>query len=183
MFQSILDIVGAMVVTLVYIIIAVWCASSVYNFLFYKKKSKKKVGTSAGGVVLRKQDGVWHVAMETVVGSKTHTGWYLPKGHVEHGESVLTAAKREVEEEVGVLQEDLQKKDYLGYKERLSVVGNEWKVIHYFLFITSSTRTVQVLSNKKHVVQWVPLQEAVTPFDEQNEILDEARKVMVERGL
>jgi 8-oxo-dGTP pyrophosphatase MutT (NUDIX family) len=69
--------------------------------------------------------------------------WCFPKGHVEPGESLLTAARREVEEECGLgeleFREELGEVSYRFYqpdRER-----NVFKTSVYFLAIASHTRT------------------------------------------
>lgn len=52
---------------------------------------------SAGGVVINQQGQI-------LVVSQKGTSWSLPKGHVEKGEDILQAAKREIEEESGISQ-------------------------------------------------------------------------------
>lgn len=67
---------------------------------------------SAGGIVLRQaQDKssdkkTWRVLVTQHSG---HKGWDFPKGHIEIGESSEAAAIREVEEEVGVKAEIVEK--------------------------------------------------------------------------
>ncbi|MDT8340096.1 MAG: NUDIX hydrolase [Longimicrobiales bacterium] len=57
-----------------------------------------RIERSAGGVVLRRIDGVLHVLLIR----DPYRNWGLPKGHVEPGEDAIGAALREVEEETGL---------------------------------------------------------------------------------
>ena len=59
--------------------------------------------TSAGGVVIRRIKGHWHVALLKIRHARGEV-WVLPKGHVEHhrGETRDVAAVREVREELGI---------------------------------------------------------------------------------
>lgn len=59
--------------------------------------------TSAGGVVVRKLRGRWHVALLKTRHRRGEV-WVLPKGHIEHhrGERQDAAAVREVKEELGI---------------------------------------------------------------------------------
>lgn len=77
---------------------------------------------SAGGIIIRpkgydpvsevdetgsgENDGKWEVL---VTQHSKHKGWDFPKGHLEVAESSQQAAKREVEEEVGIKAEILEK--------------------------------------------------------------------------
>ncbi len=54
---------------------------------------------SAGGVVVRRLRGAWHMAAIRPAGK---TVWALPKGLVGHGEDPAATAVREVAEETGV---------------------------------------------------------------------------------
>lgn len=89
---------------------------------------------SAGGVVVNRRGQV-------LVVSQHGTSWSLPKGRIEEGEDLLTAARREIYEEAGVTQLELLK-DLGSYtRYRLSATGrenrSELKTIHLFLFKTN----------------------------------------------
>src|SRR5690348_18456876 len=68
---------------------------------WYVRPSNVLDRTSAGGVVVRLQDGEPLVALTHEKGYK---GPVLPKGGVEAGEDLLQAARREVAEEAGLTQ-------------------------------------------------------------------------------
>jgi 8-oxo-dGTP pyrophosphatase MutT (NUDIX family) len=87
--------------------------------------------TSAGGVVVRAQDGE---ALVALTWEKGYRGPVLPKGGVEPGEELLQAARREVEEEAGLNR--LQLIAPLGFIERLTYDKRQWVTTHFFLFIT-----------------------------------------------
>jgi ADP-ribose pyrophosphatase YjhB (NUDIX family) len=82
---------------------------------------------AAGGVVLDRR------GLVAVVRQRART-WSLPKGHVEAGESVLDAARREIHEECGLA--DLELVRDLGSYSRLGVGRGlpERKTITLFLF-------------------------------------------------
>ena len=89
---------------------------------------------SAGGVVLN-DDGL------VLLVSQHGTSWSLPKGHVEEGEGLLEAARREIREESGVVDVEFVKE--LGSYSRYRIAKDggedesELKTIHMFLFRTS----------------------------------------------
>ncbi|MGE4169235.1 MAG: NUDIX hydrolase [Candidatus Margulisiibacteriota bacterium] len=91
---------------------------------------------SAGGIVLNRHGQV-------LITCQHGTSWSLPKGHVDPGETLLDAAKREIAEETGVT--DLTLVRYLGFYERYRIGKNggedhsELKRIEFFLFTTTQT--------------------------------------------
>ena len=91
---------------------------------------------SAGGVVVNEEGRV-------LVVSQHGTSWSLPKGHVEVGESLLDAARREIREESGVGQLELLRELGSYRRHRIGRDGgedeSELKTIHMFLFRTSET--------------------------------------------
>lgn len=86
---------------------------------------------AAGGVVLNPEG-------EVVVVSQHGTSWSLPKGHIDAGEDLVTAARREIYEETGLT--NLEFVALLGsyQRERLREDGTEdageIREIHLFLF-------------------------------------------------
>ena len=88
---------------------------------------------SAGGVVLNKKG-------EVLIVNQYGSSWSLPKGHIEEGEEILEAAKRETYEESGIRNltyvKDLGK--YTRYRIGLNGKNDEseLKEIHMFLFET-----------------------------------------------
>lgn len=107
---------------------------------------------TAGGVVVRKQAGVVWVALAQ---EKIYDDYVLPKGHVEWGESVIEAARREIGEEVGI--SDLKLVEKLGVKTRLDFKKTEWKITHYFLYITNQEEAVPTHTEQHETMHWVPL--------------------------
>jgi len=75
-----------------------------------------------------------------LVVSQHGTSWSLPKGHIDPGESELSAAKREIEEESGIKQQALELVRELGTYSRYKIgrLGGEdkteLKTITMFLF-------------------------------------------------
>ena len=66
--------------------------------------------TSAGGVVVRREDTGWEVVLTSRRTRRGDLAWGLPKGLVEPGERAEDTAVREVQEETGlvaVIREDL----------------------------------------------------------------------------
>lgn len=93
---------------------------------------------SAGGIVLRLTPFAQDVPsgknkIEVLVTQHSkHKGWDFPKGHIESGESSESAALREVEEEVGVKAEIVERvgqTQYFYYEEGERVL----KTVTYYL--------------------------------------------------
>jgi len=65
-----------------------------------KPKVKNRREVSAGGLIWRRdQNGSIKVVLVRPAGRTT---WVLPKGHIEAGETIEQAARREVREESGL---------------------------------------------------------------------------------
>lgn len=91
---------------------------------------------SAGGVVVR--------SGFVLVVSQHGTSWSLPKGHVEKGENLIEAARREISEEAGIRNLELVKKLGSYKRYRISKKGRddkqELKEIHMLLFRTNEKK-------------------------------------------
>ncbi len=97
---------------------------------------------SAGGVVVRRIKGAWHVAAIHPRGRRPGL-WALPKGNIDPGETPAETAVREVHEETGVvgkLDEKLGdvKYTYTWDGERI------FKIVSFFLVRYSSGRLGEI---------------------------------------
>lgn len=103
---------------------------------------------AAGGVIVDPQGRV------VVVRQRART-WSLPKGHVEDGEGVLDAARREIVEECGLV--DLELVRELGSYTRWGFGHGlpERKTITLFLF-RSPGSTLQPRDPANPEARWVP---------------------------
>ena len=109
---------------------------------------------SAGGIV-RNTKGEIALVM--------HDGWFwgFPKGHVDEGEEIMDAAKREIQEEIGMTKLDL-KMSFEPYTRLKMGDENkeqkEIKTLHMFLFDT--TEEDFVLTDPRHdEARWVIVEE------------------------
>ena len=100
-------------------------------------KATIKKTVSAGGVVLNKDGFV-------LVVNQNGASWSLPKGHVEKGEEIVDAAKREIYEESGISILNLISELGSYQRSKISATGgndiSEMKTIHLFLFTTSQMK-------------------------------------------
>jgi 8-oxo-dGTP pyrophosphatase MutT (NUDIX family) len=117
---------------------------------------------AAGGVVVR--DGA-----VLVVHRPRYDDWTLPKGKLERGESWEDAARREVEEETGLLCELDREAGRTAYSVR-----GEPKEVRYFHMSCDGEPYAQ---NEVDVVRWVPLAEAaeLLTYERERELLKRLR--------
>ncbi|WP_353649352.1 NUDIX hydrolase [Nakamurella sp. A5-74] len=113
--------------------------------------------TSAGGLVVRTEDGIRSGALIGRLDRRGRLRWSLPKGHLEAGETKEQAAIREVEEETGIagrITARLGTVDYTFTAEGRRI----HKRVHHFLMVAVggelSDEDVEVTE-----VAWVPLEE------------------------
>jgi 8-oxo-dGTP pyrophosphatase MutT (NUDIX family) len=114
---------------------------------------------SAGGVVVRRLRGGWHVAAIRPGGK---TVWALPKGLVARGEDPASTALREVSEETGVEGKLVEKLGDVRYVytwkgERI------FKVVSFFLIRYSRGRIGNLppaLAFEVEEARWLPLEDA-----------------------
>jgi 8-oxo-dGTP pyrophosphatase MutT (NUDIX family) len=121
---------------------------------------------SAGGVVVRKLRGRWHMAAIRP-GGRPAGVWTLPKGVIEPGQSPEETALREVAEETGLRGESLGKLGDVKYVYTESWEGGSgervFKVVSFFLVRATGGRIGDIPSEHAHEVaeaKWLPLEEA-----------------------
>ena len=104
---------------------------------------KIKFEVSAGGVIYREEGSSLEVCL---IATRGGTRWQLPKGLVEKGEPVPTAAAREVREETGLdgeVERELDKIDYwFVWKEDDGRSVRHHKLVHFFLMRHTGGRYV-----------------------------------------
>jgi 8-oxo-dGTP pyrophosphatase MutT (NUDIX family) len=116
---------------------------------------------SAGGVLLRRLKGRWHLAAVRPAG-KPEGVWALPKGLIGPDESPQDAALREVEEETGARGRVVGK---LGDSRYVYTFAGErvFKVVSFYLLRYSGGRLGDLPAEHAHEIaeaRWLPLDEA-----------------------
>lgn len=144
------------------------------------RRRKAKVEVSAGGIVYDRRRGKVKVVL--VGTAAPHVTWRLPKGHVERGEKMLDAARREVQEEAGVGGSGGPK---LGVAHFFFThpVNKEFihKFVHYYLFKKQSG-SVHLHDKEYASARWFALDEAVKAATFKNDKLMLRRAThMIER--
>tara|TARA_R100000808_G_C2142307_1_gene150083 strand:- start:1229 stop:1675 length:447 start_codon:yes stop_codon:yes gene_type:complete len=118
---------------------------------------------NAAGIVPFKNDGEIKFLL-----IKNDLGWEFPKGHIEEGETKIQTAKRELEEETGLLwfkiipsfkfiSKYLITKNYATGEE---LVEPEPKIVTYFIAKVFSHKDKVKLSEEHHSYGWFSLEEA-----------------------
>lgn len=140
--------------------------------------------TSAGGVVIRIEDGTAQVA---VIARRNRAGrleWCLPKGHLEGDETAPEAAIREVCEETGIDAEVLRHIatiDYwfAGTNRRVH------KVVHHYLmhYLGGEITVENDPDQEAEEAAWVPLADVASQLAYPNErrVIAAARDLLLGR--
>lgn len=92
------------------------------------KNNKTEQTRSAGGVVFNDKG-------EVLVVNQWGKSWSLPKGHIDDGEDMVSAAKREIYEESGIKEENLEFIKELGDYKRYKSGNDKSELKHIFMFL------------------------------------------------
>lgn len=136
---------------------------------------------SAGGIVLRKEGKKYFVAVEHDKNFGDSRYWFIPKGHLDPGETLEEAARREIHEEAGV--SELQFQQFLLKAERKALVGDEWKNVYYFLYTTEQIDLHPIkisATDRQHEAKWVDLfqEDLISSLEEQERVFEMVREII-----
>ena len=121
---------------------------------------------SAGGVVVRRMQGRWWVALIEPAGREdAKPVRALPKGLLDGGESATEAAAREIEEETGVQADLVAKLGDIKYVYVRSWGDRQrvFKIVSFYLFRYRSGQLGAITEEMREEVvaaEWVPLEDA-----------------------
>lgn len=144
---------------------------------------KIKFEVSAGGVIYREEASSLQVCLIATWGGKR---WQLPKGLVERGEPVATAAAREVREETGLegeVEGQLDKIDYwFVWKEDDGRSVRHHKLVHFFLMRHTGGDT-SLHDHEVDEARWFPISEAIkkVAFANERKVVEKARRVLTDK--
>jgi len=133
--------------------------------------------TGAGGVVIRRE------GERLLVGLVREDGfpeYILPKGRLEPGEDVETAARREIAEEAGLSGLRLLCK--LGVRERLDFRRRQWVTTHYFLYWCDDPDSTPTDVEHVYRLHWFPLDDLPAMFWPEQRALLESSRGLIECG-
>ena len=139
---------------------------------------------SAGGVVVRRLRGGWHLAAIRPAGKAV---WALPKGLIGRGESAASAAVREVAEETGVEGHVVGK---LGDVRYVYTWKGErvFKVVSFFLLRYRGGRLGEIPPAHAHEIdeaRWFPLADApkLLAYKGERDMAEEALRMCARENL
>ena len=144
---------------------------------------KIKFEVSAGGVIYREEAASLQVCL---IATRGGTRWQLPKGLVEKGEPVATAAAREVREETGLegkVEGQLEKIDYwFVWKEDDGRSVRHHKLVHFFLMRHTGGDT-SLHDHEVDEARWFPISEAIkkVAFANERKVVEKARRVLTDK--
>ncbi|MDD3302681.1 MAG: NUDIX domain-containing protein [Candidatus Gracilibacteria bacterium] len=126
----------------------------------------KKYEKSSGGIVYRKTNSKIEILLLKWKNSKQQEEYVIPKGHIEDGEIAKESAIREINEETGLNQEDLEVIKFItkinytfkaGYLENTPLIDKD---VYLFLVKYKGTDNPTVQTEERFVgYNWIPIDE------------------------
>ncbi len=134
---------------------------------------------SCGFIVFRKNQNLEFL----VVHSKNYNFWGFPRGMNEKGERIIDTALRELKEETGLSEEDIEIiEDFLGSEEYKYYWDGEeiYKTVYLFLAKLRNNRKIIVDNEEQDDYRWVNYKEAmkILKYDTDKNLLRRAMKFL-----
>lgn len=128
---------------------------------------------AAGGPVIKKDSE----RLEVLLIKDSYGRWTWPKGHIESGETPEQAALREVSEETGLKEIEIEKE--LGRQEyRFRLEGKlVFKTVHVFLLKASPGESLNMQVSEVRDARWF------TPEEASRKIEYEGSRALLEKGI
>ena len=128
--------------------------------------------THAGGLVYRTLNGQVHYLLVQAKPNPDH--WVIPKGHIEPGETPEATARREIQEETGVLAEIVAPLGELNFTYQ----GHR---IATLVFLLEFRQTVPPLEQRR--CRWEPYAKAAAllTFPDTRALLEKAHQLLQQR--
>ena len=147
---------------------------------------KIKKHNTAGCFLVRKTNDAWEIILIYKKWAGDNQGWVPPKGHVEEGETLEEAAKRETTEETGYLNIEIVKPlETLHLKYPWDDGYIHEKDIHYFLAKLKDDQKQGLKQTNQEEsatvkVDWLTLEKAEKElmFGDEREILRKVIKIL-----
>lgn len=144
---------------------------------------------SAGGIVYRRDH---HQQTDVCIIKDSYGRWTFPKGHLEEGETVEEAAKREISEETGIPLDHLTLRKELGeisyrFQSTFERDGGSpdnpvliQKYVTYYLFEAPYDTQLSAQEGEVEDITWVPLNalESHNEYEDNVPIINAAKQFL-----
>jgi ADP-ribose pyrophosphatase YjhB (NUDIX family) len=144
---------------------------------------------SAGGLLVRRLRGRWHVAAIRPRG-KPEGVWALPKGLIDAGEGAEAAALREVREETGAEGRSLGKLGDVRYVYTQSWEGpgrgeRVFKVVSFFLVRWTKGALATEHAHEVEETKWLPVEDAprLLAYKGERELAEKALSILQDEAV
>jgi 8-oxo-dGTP pyrophosphatase MutT (NUDIX family) len=139
---------------------------------------------SYGVIPVFKDNNNWLVLIINQISYRGDSFWIFPKGHPNEGESPLIAAKRELNEETGI--EEVNIEESVVYSMEYSFVHEGVKInkrVEYFIGYCFTKETKVTQPHEVAELRWVTLPEARELLSHQNtkDILDKVEIFLTQK--
>lgn len=134
---------------------------------------------SAGCIVVKTYNGIPHVLLVHAAGNWKNKKFGFPKGRVENGEDLKSAAARESKEETGITSDVL---DYIGSTK----IKKSKKTVHAFMALYQSgpldgKKATNFQREEVDVAKFYPIDKAIEMvYSYQKPLLEKAKKYIEE---